>query len=585
MGKRSVSPRGRRSASPRGRPRALPRKAEKDPDGEKGLDGDYGNLLLLLLLYTLQGIPMGLSGAIPYILQDKNSSYTEQAVFSLVSWPFSLKLLWAPIVDSWYSESFGRRKTWLVPSQLAIGLTMLIGSASVDTMLADTPGTAGEKPDITALTVLFFWLFVLCATQDIAVDGWAITMLKPHNRSHASTTNAVGQSFGYFVAFTGFLALKTYDFCSLGQFMGFWAVVFLVTTVAVWLGKRETATPPEEQSESVLAVYVQMYQIVRLDVVRRLIVCLMTWKIGFAAADSITALKLMEYGVPKTHMATMATVLTPLSMVFPMVVASPWFERWTGMSTAGEQPLTLVAHTYSMRLWLGIGGAGLALVTQQIFLARPASADGSGAVEWELYAALLLFSALGSIISTVMFVGQMSFFARIADPAIGGTYMLNTITNLGSKWPSTLVLALVDPFTSRGCVTQPPAAATPSAKVAGILGPLEPAAWLHAPGPALGECHTNISESLPPYQAQLCLAAAPLDTEPSGSFSCTVLRDGYYPLCAICFVMGVLWLRVYRSTLLELEAYPITPGPSCPWHVRSKKSASAGSRTQADKAV
>jgi PAT family acetyl-CoA transporter-like MFS transporter 1 len=121
----------RRSASPaalrRGAGKSSGSKDRKQAPDTDPLAGDYQNLFLLLLLYTLQGVPMGLSGAIPYILQEKSVSYTEQAVFSLVSWPFSIKLLWAPIVDSWYSEKFGRRKTWLVPAQLAIGLVMLAG--------------------------------------------------------------------------------------------------------------------------------------------------------------------------------------------------------------------------------------------------------------------------------------------------------------------------------------------------------------------------------------------------------------------------------------------------------------------------
>lgn len=58
---------------------------------------DLPSIVLLLVLYTLQGIPMGLSGSIPFLLVDK-VSYSEQAVFSLVSLPFSMKLLWAPLV-------------------------------------------------------------------------------------------------------------------------------------------------------------------------------------------------------------------------------------------------------------------------------------------------------------------------------------------------------------------------------------------------------------------------------------------------------------------------------------------------------
>jgi PAT family acetyl-CoA transporter-like MFS transporter 1 len=40
---------------------------------------------------------------------------------------------------------------------------------------------------------MFFFLNFLAATQDIAVDGWALTMLQRHNVGYASTCNSVGQ--------------------------------------------------------------------------------------------------------------------------------------------------------------------------------------------------------------------------------------------------------------------------------------------------------------------------------------------------------------------------------------------------------
>lgn len=42
------------------------------------IKGDEGNILLLLFLYTLQGIPLGLSAAIPMILQNRGVSYKQQ---------------------------------------------------------------------------------------------------------------------------------------------------------------------------------------------------------------------------------------------------------------------------------------------------------------------------------------------------------------------------------------------------------------------------------------------------------------------------------------------------------------------------
>ena len=74
-----------------------------------GLRKELGNILLLLFLYVLQGIPLGLAGSIPLIMQSKNVSYRDQAFFSFVFWPFSLKLLWAPLVDALYFSRFGRR--------------------------------------------------------------------------------------------------------------------------------------------------------------------------------------------------------------------------------------------------------------------------------------------------------------------------------------------------------------------------------------------------------------------------------------------------------------------------------------------
>lgn len=88
----------------------------EESDGElrghrvkRGIREELGNVSLLLFLYVLQGIPLGLAGSVPLILQSRNVSYSDQAFFSFVFWPFSLKLLWAPLVDSLYFRRFGRR--------------------------------------------------------------------------------------------------------------------------------------------------------------------------------------------------------------------------------------------------------------------------------------------------------------------------------------------------------------------------------------------------------------------------------------------------------------------------------------------
>ena len=102
------------------------KEARKDGGVKGGIMKDKSSVLLLVFLYVLQGIPLGLAGSMPMVLQNTGITYKQQAVFSLVFWPFSLKLLWAPIVDSVYFKSLGRRKTWLIPTQYLIGIFMLV---------------------------------------------------------------------------------------------------------------------------------------------------------------------------------------------------------------------------------------------------------------------------------------------------------------------------------------------------------------------------------------------------------------------------------------------------------------------------
>ena len=62
-------------------------------------------------------------------------------------------------------------------------------------------------PDVVSLTAVFFVFNFLAATQDVAVDGWALTMLKPSNVGYAATCNSVGQQIGWLMGFVVFTAL------------------------------------------------------------------------------------------------------------------------------------------------------------------------------------------------------------------------------------------------------------------------------------------------------------------------------------------------------------------------------------------
>lgn len=134
---------------------------------------DLRNFALLVILYFLQGVPMGLAmGSVPFLLKGK-LSYGEVGVFTLSTYPYSLKLLWSPIVDAIWSPRMGRRKSWIVPIQATSALMLIWLGQNVDRLMEE----ASEK--LYAITFVFFALVMLCATQDIAVDGVTLNLLPP----------------------------------------------------------------------------------------------------------------------------------------------------------------------------------------------------------------------------------------------------------------------------------------------------------------------------------------------------------------------------------------------------------------------
>lgn len=469
-----------------------PRKGRKK--SSKGLAGDYANVALLFLLYTLQGVPLGLSSSFDLILQEKSLSLEEQGVFNSVSWPYSLKLLWAPIVDSIFFQSIGRRKSWLVPCQLLIGVLLLIVPTHLDYLL----GGEDASPKVYELTALFFLFYFLAATQDIAVDGWAVSMLARRNIGYASTCNAAGQMFGYILAFTGLLSLQSYKLCTLESFMFGWGVVFIITTLLVAVLKHEEtvderrardledAYDSEDQSDddddhegdipvSISEAYYQMKQVLSLKSVQLLCVLLFTRAIAFSSSENLGPRMLVQKGLKKEHMATFTAFVTPLNMFLPGVLSSQ----------VSDKPLTLFKKAYLPRVLIGIYSLFVVLFAPDF--------SESEQVPWSFYLALALGVLAQSVLSTAMFVAIMAFFAQIADPSIGGTYMtmLNTISNLGSKWPNQLVLFLVGKLTWQSC-------------------------------------------------------------DKSGE-NCEVILDGFIPLSVLCFLYGVYWYFHYGAQLDRIQ--------------------------------
>lgn len=472
---------------------------------------DRSNFFVLVGLYLLQGIPNGLAfGSIPFILKAK-LSYGQVGIFTLATYPYSLKLLWSPIVDAFYNRAFGRRKSWIVPIQACSTLVLLYLGATIE------PYMDNAEQNLGIITLFFFTLVFLSATQDIAVDGWALTLLSPPALPYASTAQTVGLNTGYFMSFTVFLALNSPDFAnrylrptpidaglvSLSGYLTTWGILYGLGTVAVALFKREDRARGEDVEDGgIRGVYRSMVRVLRLRHVQTLICVHLVAKFAFQANEAVTNLKLVERGLSKEDLALIVLIDFPFEIIFGYYAA-----KWS----SGANPLDPWLLAFLGRL----GFAALSMLSVAMF---PADGPGFGYLVF-----VTLCHVLGSFMSTVQFVCINAFHTQIADPLIGGTYMtvLNTISNLGGQWPRLIVLYGVDYFTRATC--QPPTAGST----------LELAPF---------SCATEADKAR-------CKTAGGV---------CTVEQDGYFVMNVFCIAVGLaLFFGWIKHKMHQLQRLPV----------------------------
>ncbi|UJR11031.1 hypothetical protein I4U23_015215 [Adineta vaga] len=201
-------------------------------------------IVLILILYTLQGFIQGFTLSIPLYLASYNASWKEQGTFSWVAYPFSFKILWAPLIDSIYSPRIGgRQQTWLVPAQLLIGIILIILSFYIESLLINL--------HVLPLTIIFFFLYFLIATQDIVVDGWSVILFTTSNPQWSSTCQAIGEMIGRCIGTTVLITFESAHFTNqfvrqplslpsrphglftLQQFTFFWGIVFILISFII----------------------------------------------------------------------------------------------------------------------------------------------------------------------------------------------------------------------------------------------------------------------------------------------------------------------------------------------------------------
>ncbi|MBM4196400.1 MAG: MFS transporter [Gammaproteobacteria bacterium] len=122
--------------------------------------------LLLFALYLAQGLPFGFfTLALPVILRDAGFSLTQISLLGLLTLPWALKFLWAPIIDG-----YGTARGWLLGLQVSgVALALALSQLDLDT-------------NFVLLVAAALAFNIIAASQDVVTDGLAVRLLDPKER-------------------------------------------------------------------------------------------------------------------------------------------------------------------------------------------------------------------------------------------------------------------------------------------------------------------------------------------------------------------------------------------------------------------
>ena len=201
-------------------------------------------VLIVLLLGFSSGLPLALSGStLRFWLRESQIDLETIGLFALVGTPYTIKFLWAPIVDALdapvLSPLLGRRRGWLLLSQL-----MLIGTIAL----------LGFCDPAVLPWYLVFGAAVLVATasatQDILIDAFRIESLPENEQAAGAASYVAAYRIGTLASTAGVLFLVS-GFEGLGFAKGAawtWGYIAMAALVAVGIATTLIAAEPEKSA-------------------------------------------------------------------------------------------------------------------------------------------------------------------------------------------------------------------------------------------------------------------------------------------------------------------------------------------------
>jgi PAT family beta-lactamase induction signal transducer AmpG len=183
-------------------------------------------MLTMFLLGFSSGLPFMLVGS-TYVIWFTKYDISVETVgwLTVLTFPYTIKFLWSPIVDRYALPFFNRRKSWIFIAQLS--LILLISFLS----------TLKPNENLVLIAVIGFMVSITSATQDIAINAYQVEILNEDERAIGASISSLGYRLAMFCMSTVILFIVV---------ASNWHIAFIITSSLMVIGILGTIVAPSQ---------------------------------------------------------------------------------------------------------------------------------------------------------------------------------------------------------------------------------------------------------------------------------------------------------------------------------------------------
>lgn len=346
---------------------------------------------MLICVFTgfASGLPLYLLfNLLPAWLRSEQVDLKTIGLFALIQFPYTWKFLWSPLLDRYVIPMLGRRRGWMLLTQ--IGLLAVIASM----------GAFSPQSEIWTIAYIATLLAFLSATQDIVLDAYRRELLSDNELGMGSSVHVNAYRIAGLVP--GSLSLILSDMIA-------WNMVFIVTSLFMLPGiimtllvkEPHRASAPKTLREAVVEPFHEFISRQGLQSALLVLAFLFFYKLGDSLCTALATPFYLDMGYSKTDIGLIAKNAGLWPAVIGGLLGGLWMLK-IGINRA---------------LWL-FGVVQLISIFGFAWLATMGYHSEIGALERTQLALVIGLEAFGVGVGTAAFV---AYIARTTHPAYTAT--------------------------------------------------------------------------------------------------------------------------------------------------------------------